>query len=155
KQVEVIAGNEDVRSLAFLPREGGLRLATGNGNGTVRIWDLPGREALSRPDRPAGAARALNALGHQCGIYVVAVAPDGKTIATGTGDHTSRLWDAGTGKEARRLEGHTDGVGSLCYSRDGKLLASAGRDGRVFVREAATGKTLHRLQGRCVAFSPD
>jgi RNA polymerase sigma factor (sigma-70 family) len=154
-QVELLKVKQEVRALAFLTRQDGLRLAAGTADGTVLLWDLPGSATLLRPDRVGRTAEALHALGHQSGVSTVAVSPDGKTIATGSHDHTVRLWDAASGKESRKLEGHWYGIKSLCYSPDGKLLVSAGIDGQVFVREATTGKILHHLSGCCAALSPD
>jgi RNA polymerase sigma factor (sigma-70 family) len=154
---------DDVRSLAFVPRGKRLLLATGCGDGTLRLFELPDSTTLLRrkaEDSVIPTAALLPMLGHQSGVFGVAVSPDGKTIATGSQDRTVRIWDAASGKELRRHEGyvpdgHIDWVTDLCYSRDGKLLASADNNGRVFVREAATGKTLHKLPGRCMAFSPN
>jgi RNA polymerase sigma factor (sigma-70 family) len=154
KQARRLESKQEIRSLEFARRGDGLRLTAGNGDGTVRLWDLPGSATLLRPDAPTDAVD-LHRLGHQSGVYATAVSPDGKVIATGSHDWTVRLWDAGSGKEIRQLRGHTEWVADLCYSRDGKLLASAGNDGRVNVWEAATGKRLRQLEGRCVAFSPD
>jgi RNA polymerase sigma factor (sigma-70 family) len=154
---------DEVRSLAFAPRGKGLLLATGNDNGTVRLFQLPDSATLRRrkgAEAVVPAKSPLPPLGHQSAVYAVAVSPDGKAIATGSQDRTVRFWDAASGKELRRLEGnvpdgHIDWVCDLCYSRDGKLLASADHNGRLFVRAAATGKILHKLRGRCAAFSPD
>src|SRR2546425_8291276 len=38
-------------------------------------------------------------------VRSVAFAPDGKTLASGSYDHTVKLWDAATGKEIRTLSG--------------------------------------------------
>jgi RNA polymerase sigma factor (sigma-70 family) len=156
KQLASLPGlREEVRSLAFVPHAQGLRLATGNGAGTVEILDLPDSATLRRSADRTSPVTTLHSRGHRGGVYATAVSPDGKVIATGSQDCTVRLWDAVTGKEFRRLEGHTDWVGGLSFSPDGKYLASGGNDGRIFVREAATGKVVRQLQGRCVAFSPD
>jgi RNA polymerase sigma factor (sigma-70 family) len=157
KQLASLTGlREEVRSLAFFRRDQGLRLATGNGAGTVEILDLPDSATLRRSsaDR-ALPVTPLHARGHRSGVYATAVSPDGKVIATGSQDCTVRLWDAVTGKEFRRLEGHIDWVCDLCFSPEGKYLASGGNDGFIFVREAATGKVVRHLEGHCVTFSPD
>ena len=48
--------------------------------------------------------------GHTGGAYSVAYSPDGKTLASGCGDKTIKLWDVATGKEQATLRGHTDWV---------------------------------------------
>src|SRR5205807_7498911 len=46
--------------------------------------------------RLSHAARQTLA-GHRQGVLSLAVSPDGKTIASGSGDRTVKLWDATTG----------------------------------------------------------
>jgi WD40 repeat protein len=72
----------------------------------------------------------------------VAFSPDGKTLATASGDGTARLWEVTTGHPVRDLvTGHTHGVysvGPVAYSPDGKTLASGGVDGTVRLWDVAT-----------------
>ena len=67
---------------------------------------------------------------------------DGKTLASGSGDKTIKLWDVATGTEIRTLTGHTGGVNSVAFSPDGKILASGSADGTILLWdvEAALGK---------------
>ncbi|MGC8958296.1 MAG: WD40 repeat domain-containing protein [Chloroflexia bacterium] len=60
----------------------------------------------------------------------VAFSPDGQTLASGSEDHTVRLWRAADGELLRTLE-HTSRVFSVAFSPDGNFLASGSRDGTV------------------------
>src|SRR4051812_15807356 len=66
--------------------------------------------------------------GHKDTVFSTAYSPDGKTLASASGDKTIKLWDVATGKEQATLKGHTGSVGSVTFSPDGKTLASASQD---------------------------
>ena len=62
--------------------------------------------------------------GHSGWVFSVAFSPDGKLLASGSGDQTVKIWDVATGTELRSLRGHTYNVEAVVFSRDGKLLVS-------------------------------
>ena len=120
-------------SVAYAPD--GATLATGGGDGTVRIWDA----------RTGQQQHQLT--GHTGPVWSVAYAPDGATLATGGGDGTVRIWDARTGQQQHQLAGHTGPVHAVAYAPDGATLATGGGDGTVRIWDARTGQQQHQLAG--------
>jgi eukaryotic-like serine/threonine-protein kinase len=97
--------------------------------------------------------------GHRGIVWGAAFSPDSRHLATGSRDHTIRLWQIDNGK-CRVLRGHTDDVSAVAFHPDGKRLATAGRDRGVWLWDLARGQEVARLQGhtsvvRALAFSPD
>jgi WD40 repeat protein len=68
----------------------------------------------------------LTLKGHMGWVTSVAYSPDGKTLASGSGE--IKLWDIATGKEQATLKGHTFSVKSVAFSPDGKTLVSGSED---------------------------
>jgi len=75
--------------------------------------------------------------GHTGDVWSVVWSPDGKTLASSSGDKTVKLWEAATGKLLATLEGHTDAVRSVTWSPDGKTLASGSDDKTVKLWEGS------------------
>nr|WP_314959515.1 WD40 repeat domain-containing protein [Bradyrhizobium cosmicum] len=66
-------------------------------------------------------------------VRTIAVAPNGREIATAGDDGVIRLWDASSFRQTRALRGHAGAVYALDYWADSTMLASAGWDGKVKV----------------------
>jgi WD40 repeat protein/energy-coupling factor transporter ATP-binding protein EcfA2 len=100
-------------------------------------------------------------LGHNDRVYSVSFSSDGKTLASGSGDNTIKLWNVETGKEIRTLTGHNGGVSSVSFSSDGKTLASgSGDNNTIKLWNVETGKEIRTLTGHnggvsSVSFSSD
>ncbi len=98
--------------------------------------------------------------GHTAPVISVAFSPDGKTLASASGDSTVKLWDVSTRQELATLNEHKDSVHSVAFSPDGKTLASASGDSTVKLWDVSTRQELatlneHKDSVHSVAFSPD
>jgi RNA polymerase sigma factor (sigma-70 family) len=91
-----------------------------------RVWDLATGEQLRHFEGTDAAVGSI-----------LAISPDGKTLATQTSDPANRLdlasdsvklVELATGNERAQFKGHTGSVYSLSFSLDSRLLASGGGD---------------------------
>ncbi|WPJ64265.1 hypothetical protein SMAC4_13771 [Sordaria macrospora] len=98
--------------------------------------------------------------GHSNGVNSVAFSPDGQRLASGSYDHTIKIWDPASGSCLQTLEGHSRSVNSVAFSPDGQRLASGSYDHTIKIWDPASGSCLQTLEGHrrwvnSVAFSPD
>lgn len=150
----------------------GRYVASAGLDNTVRIWDVAAAVAARGPGGGEVKLAVVAAVeGHTGHVYSTAASADGKTLLTGSFDHSARVWDlpnplpkAGdkpvfVKKERQKFTDATNAVEAVTISPDGKWLAYGGWDGRLFVRPA-DGKAVE-FTGQfgvgvmCVAFSPD
>ena len=121
-----IKGHEwsyEFSQVVFSP--GGQTLATVSKNedgmdlGMVELWRAADGERLYQLE--------------MAGVMRVAFSKDGDILATGSYDHTVRLWRAADGALLKILLGHGDYVTDLAFSPSGELLASGSYDGTVIL----------------------
>jgi len=68
------------------------------------------------------------ALAHEGEVKAVAWSPDGKRVATASGDQTARVWDAVSGQAVTPALAHEGVVTAVAWSPDGKRVAKASGD---------------------------
>lgn len=82
--------------------------------------------------------------GHSEAIVSVSFSPDGKALASGSGDTTLRLWDLQTETPQYTCTGHTSWVLCVEWSPDGKKVASSDKTGQLRIWDPDTGKQVGR-----------
>lgn len=150
------AGTE-MHAVAYGP--GGTVLATGSGNGSVRLWDT------RATGRPAQLDSAVSVPGS---VTFIAFSPDGKTLAVSSRTAGVALWDVSDPRRpARRGEipaGPGTSVNAVAFSPDAATLAAGDGKGQVQLwnvadpaRGTLRGSLLDAGAGavNAVAFSPD
>ena len=65
--------------------------------------------------------------GHSDWVCALVMAPDGKTLYSGSDDNTVRAWALPGGKCVATLKGHSNAVTSLAMAPDGETLYSVGQ----------------------------
>ena len=112
----------------------------------VRVWDT------------ASGRLITTVTGYATRCMPVRFRPDGRQLASGSGDGRIHLWESDDGR-SRTLHGHAGPVRALAYSPDGRLLASGSTDADDPLWELASGRSLRTLRGqsgavKALAFSP-
>ena len=62
--------------------------------------------------------------GHTCAVWALASMPNGM-LASGSADHTARVWNINEGSCLRTLFGHTGGILALAALPDGSLVSGS------------------------------
>lgn len=90
--------------------------------------------------RVRAVARCTDSIpGHTEAILHVGFSPDGKSLVSGSGDTTVRLWDVETSTPKTTFKGHSNWVLAVAFSPDGKFVASGGMDGELRIWSVEKG----------------
>ena len=143
-EVATLRHDEDVEALAFSPD--GEFLAAGDGEGSVKIWDVQKRDVIAQLQ------------GDTVRIYALDFSPDGRTLASAGYDGFIKLWAVSDWALLGTLE-NKGTVFSLDFSANSKVLASTGYE-VVTLWSVESGEDIASLTGHLgwvkeVAFSPD
>jgi hypothetical protein len=121
------------KAAAFSP-DGQRRLATGDRNATVRLWNLD-------------AQIPIELFGHRGTVHALAYSADGSRLASAGSDGTAKVWDLrgvdwssrNNDVKAINLGEHQGAVYGVTFCPGCKLIATTGWDGTVRLWDAATG----------------
>jgi WD40 repeat protein len=167
-----------IQAIAFSPLTEGMSnadngmgyLVSASSDGTVKLWDVTTGICI----------RTLT--GHRSRVWGLAVHPHGQMIASGSFDHTVRIWQGDSLFTAEPEKGilpaeyspvsddegdclivldeHTHWMWGVAFSPDGTQLATASGDHTIKLWDTQTWTCLHTLEGhtswvQSVAFSPE
>jgi WD40 repeat protein len=98
----------------------GLTLATADGGGTIKVWNVAARQEIASWSA------------HERVVYALAFTSDGATLASGGADGTVKFWDRG-GRPRGAFVWQQRWVTSLALAQDGMTAAAGGADHSVVV----------------------
>jgi WD40 repeat protein len=133
---EFVAVSRDVEHVGF--SSNGATLTIGYNDGEAELWDIGPRRVRAR------------LLGHENSVLDMAVSHNSTLAATGSFDHTAKLWSLVSedgAKEIATLKGHLTPVWSVAFSRDDNQLAVGLGGGEIGIWNIETRQEVATLRG--------
>ncbi|CAH1775586.1 unnamed protein product [Owenia fusiformis] len=119
-------------------------LATGGHDNTVKLWDVISDVAGS-PNLTVALRDTL--IGHSESVMCLNFSPNGKILASGSGDKTVKLWNPLKGEVLHTISGHGRYVMCCAFSTDGDLLATGSNDKTVCLWNIVSEEELANAPG--------
>ena len=129
-------------SVAFAPDD--RLLAVGRGDGGVELCNLGNRQSLATLRRQEDAVPGPD---WSRVVLCLSFSPDGRTLAVGSRDSATTLWDTVTRRMIAILGGHRSGVLSAAFSPDAARLATADGNGTLILWNLESRQQVLTLRG--------
>jgi WD40 repeat protein len=183
KQATLSGHKHHINAVSFSPNS--QHIATASSDGTVRIWNLTGKQLVYfKPGAQVYAAnfspdgqrivtanrgrqgalwdfygnRLATLKGHQRSVNGANFSSDGVYVLTTSADNTARIWRI-SNRQVVVLRGHQDAVINAGFNQDGKYIITASFDKTSRIWDLS-GRQLAVLRGHqnrinTASFSPD
>ncbi|CAG0882194.1 unnamed protein product [Darwinula stevensoni] len=91
----------------------------------LKLWDLP------HPSQEATVKVRYTLVAHDKVVNSCCVSPNDRLLATGSQDHSAKVWNAATGELMGTLRGHSRGIWCVQFSPVDQVLASGSTDSTI------------------------
>jgi WD40 repeat protein len=139
------------------------------GDDPLVVWNLEARKQSMAPNLNGVSAVAINADGRTVaatigstlkvwnretsaeicslptGARAISISEDGRTIITGSGDKTIRIWDVERAEAIGKLDGHAGPITAVRISRSGRWIVSGSTDNTIRVWDRHNGNEIARF----------